>query len=262
MQVLSMECPGCGANLKINPTLKEAYCQYCGTKLLIDGVQATNILGQPVADEHLLQMLREVTPLISEKEELESSLTAQKNELESTQNRIDSKTIFKKVFNPQYEQIYKKVLIACTAMIIISLLFVKSLGLTFVFVLATTAMWQLYKNTVKYSGELNHLASTKDTIEQLEKDIAEREEKLKPYNIDVIPSQYRNGTALKFIYNALNSQRATTMQQAINLYEDDKRNKKLDAMQEQQLQNLKRIEKLAKENAEMRAQIKAAGKNN
>lgn len=249
MQLLSMECPGCGAHLEINPTLKEAYCQYCGTKLLIDGMQATNILGQPVADEHLLQMLREVSPLISKKEELESSLTAQKDDLESTQSRINSKTVSKIIFNPQYEQIYKIVLLICTAMIFISILFVQSLGLAFVFVLATIAMWQLYKNTVNYRGELNHLTSTKDSIKQLEKDMAEIEEKLKPYNIDVIPSQYRNGTALKFIYNALNSQRATTMQQAINLYEEDKRNRRFDEIQEQQLQSLKIIGELAKDNA-------------
>lgn len=37
MKLLSMTCPNCNANLdNIDPSRKYCYCQYCGTKILID----------------------------------------------------------------------------------------------------------------------------------------------------------------------------------------------------------------------------------
>lgn len=37
MKLLSMTCPNCNASLdNIDPNRKYCYCQYCGTKILID----------------------------------------------------------------------------------------------------------------------------------------------------------------------------------------------------------------------------------
>ncbi len=37
MKLLSMTCPNCNANLdNIDPSRKYCYCQYCGTKILVD----------------------------------------------------------------------------------------------------------------------------------------------------------------------------------------------------------------------------------
>ena len=73
MNLLKMKCPSCNANLEINPALKEAYCEYCGSKIMVSGMQSTNQLGQPVADDHLLAMLKAVAPVLSQNETLSVS---------------------------------------------------------------------------------------------------------------------------------------------------------------------------------------------
>ena len=54
MELIKMKCPSCNADLELNPALKEAFCVYCGSKILLAGMESTNSLGQPVADEHLV----------------------------------------------------------------------------------------------------------------------------------------------------------------------------------------------------------------
>lgn len=36
MKLIHMRCPGCGSNLEIDLDGKQAFCQFCGAKLLID----------------------------------------------------------------------------------------------------------------------------------------------------------------------------------------------------------------------------------
>ena len=37
MKLISLTCPNCNANLdNIDPNLKQCYCQYCGTKIMLD----------------------------------------------------------------------------------------------------------------------------------------------------------------------------------------------------------------------------------
>lgn len=37
MKLISLTCPNCNANLdNIDPKLKQCYCQYCGTKIMLD----------------------------------------------------------------------------------------------------------------------------------------------------------------------------------------------------------------------------------
>lgn len=36
MRILSLKCPECNANLSIEGERKQCFCQYCGTKIIID----------------------------------------------------------------------------------------------------------------------------------------------------------------------------------------------------------------------------------
>lgn len=36
MKLVSLKCPECKANLSVEPGRKQCYCQYCGTKIIID----------------------------------------------------------------------------------------------------------------------------------------------------------------------------------------------------------------------------------
>lgn len=41
MKVVSLTCPGCGANLSIENGRKECFCQYCGMKIMLDDESIT-----------------------------------------------------------------------------------------------------------------------------------------------------------------------------------------------------------------------------
>ena len=36
MKLINLKCPECGAQLKVDPNREFVYCEYCGTKLLLD----------------------------------------------------------------------------------------------------------------------------------------------------------------------------------------------------------------------------------
>lgn len=36
MKLVSLKCPECKANLSVEPGRKQCFCQYCGTKIIID----------------------------------------------------------------------------------------------------------------------------------------------------------------------------------------------------------------------------------
>lgn len=41
MKVISLTCPGCGANLSIEDGHKQCFCQYCGMKIMLDDESIT-----------------------------------------------------------------------------------------------------------------------------------------------------------------------------------------------------------------------------
>lgn len=41
MKVVSLTCPGCGANLSIEDGRKQCFCQYCGMKIMLDDESIT-----------------------------------------------------------------------------------------------------------------------------------------------------------------------------------------------------------------------------
>ena len=44
MKMFELKCPSCGATLNVAEEQRQLYCQYCGTKIIVDdGVQRTEI---------------------------------------------------------------------------------------------------------------------------------------------------------------------------------------------------------------------------
>ena len=259
MQLLSMVCPKCGANLEINPTLKEAFCQYCGAKLLIDGMQATNQMGQPVADRNLLELLQSIAPVLADKEAVIPHLNQKQKSLQYLENKASKPIVPIEALNdkinsyisPQYEKIFLIFGIICTVLSTLSVYFIPLIlfsPVAFCFVF-------LYLQIKERAKTAKLIERTKTEVSELSQKMNSYNEALSKYSTDVIPPIYQTAEAVDFFLAALSNQRATTMQQAINLYEEDKRNKKMDAMQKQQLARLENLESLAQENAALRAQM-------
>lgn len=53
MKLISMICPHCGAQLSIDLDRRQAFCQYCGTKLLLDDENSININNRIVDEARL-----------------------------------------------------------------------------------------------------------------------------------------------------------------------------------------------------------------
>ena len=257
MQLLSMVCPKCGANLEINPTLKEAFCQYCGAKLLVDGMQATNQMGQPVADRNLLELLQSIAPVLADKEAVIPHLNQKQKSLQYLENKASKPIVPIEALNdkinsyisPQYEKKFLIIGIICTVLSILSVYsFIIFSPVAFCFIF-------LYIQIKERAKIAKLIERTKTEVSELSQKMNSYNEALSKYSTDVIPPIYQTAEAVDFFLAALSNQRATTMQQAINLYEEDKRNKKMDAMQKQQLARLENLESLAQENAALRAQM-------
>ncbi len=267
MELVKMKCPSCQANLELNPTLKEAICEYCGTKILMSGAESTNRFGQPVADGHLLEMLKTVSPVLARNESLSVTLSQKNSQLQKIQRSLarirlpfidNSKSRF---FDASYEKKYLIVFIAGIALAGITLFIPYTSALSvLLFAPAAVAMGFVYKGTRNKQIYEQTSAHLQDEIAGIRQEIQGNHETLSKYNIDVIPPKYRAGSVVDFFIDVLENQRASNIQQAINLYEEDLRDKKIEAMQEQQLQNLQRIEALARENAAMRAQLNSRKK--
>ena len=253
MDLLKMKCPSCNANLEINPALKEAYCEYCGSKIMVSGMQSSNQLGQPVADAHLTDMLKNVAPILSSNEELSASLSQKQALLAQTQNKLSKVRVplidnsKHNLFDEKNKKIYIIALIPCILLTCTPFIFLSiPVGIALILLIKGIFDKKKYESTISV---------TQRDIQKIQQLLSDNNEKLSQYNIDVIPAKYRNGATLEFFYEVLNDQRATNMQQAINIYEEELRNRKIDAMQQQQLENLQRIEALAQENAAMKAQL-------
>lgn len=86
-------------------------------------------------------------------------------------------------------------------------------------------------------------------LEKINKDEAKNKEAQTKYDainaefdVEFIPQQYRNDEALLYIINMLDSQRAFSIQQAINLYEDKLAKDKSDRKREEELVRMKMIQ--------------------
>ncbi len=55
MRLVSLMCPQCGAQLQIDVDRSQAFCQYCGAKLLLDDESTTININQRIIDEARLK---------------------------------------------------------------------------------------------------------------------------------------------------------------------------------------------------------------
>ncbi len=257
MELIKQKCPSCQANIEIDATRKEAFCQYCGTKILISGMQSSNILGQPVADERLVDMLEAVTPLMEENEKLSASVAQKEASIKDEQDEINKVIMHDNtsLYKASDTDHYKKILIALGVAI---LLFIISFLLNGLFLVSIPAVivtgYLVYGNT-KITENTEYIERLEGELSGLRDTLAKKKQELSKYNIDAIPAKYRASSILKFFISVLNDQRATNVSQAINLYEDDQRNKKNEAIQRQQMQQIQQLTKqVSAQNAKIQAQ--------
>lgn len=260
MELIKMKCPSCNADLELNPALKEAFCVYCGSKILLAGMESTNALGQPVADEHLVEMLKTTGPLLTRNSELTATLNKKNTQLQTAQRKLAGIRIplinndQLDFFKPKHEKLYLLIFIlgAVWATICMFIPYVGFLLTLLLFAPAAVAMFFLYKGTRNKQIYLQTIAKTQQEISSIQQELNANKETLSKYNLDAIPAKYRSGKTFNFFAEVLSDQRATNVSQAINLYENELRNQKMEAIQQKQLE---KIEQLTRENAAIKAEL-------
>ncbi len=75
---------------------------------------------------------------------------------------------------------------------------------------------------------------------------------LRGKDIDLIPPNYRGRESMTFICNAVLNQRAMNVQEAINLYEDQKYRNMMEEIERRKVQELQKLNSQVKPDANIR----------
>ncbi len=248
MELNAMKCPSCGALLKYDTGSDNVKCEYCGCIHFFDlndedrNIKAAKKLAEDVRNYRttLLQM----NDAEDNKNIAEHSLSGSKHQ----------NTLVGYLFIPVLFLIWlfaawitKSVFAGLSNISVILFNIV-----TFPFICAEGAGLAL-GGVPLYNYLSNRGLNKVSTAEQEYKESEEKFNKIKAdFDIDFIPEKYRDEEILLFLINQFDTQRAFTLQQAINLYEDKEAQDAINKRHEQELEHMRIIqeqnEQLLKQN--------------
>ncbi len=260
MNLVEMKCPGCGADLQINPKLKSAQCNYCGRQFIVEQENQQNFLDgadarekgfefergrndaqNAGADPGLLEQIAILIEVVKQREALAAETKTAHEKLNQAVKNADDcsspKTILM-MFG-----------IAALAFLVISGFTYPVIG--FLVGVGIFVLW--FMQNKKKSEKLENEA--KIALKEWETLNARLTEAKQQADYSLIPESYQNLKSLKFLYNALYNKRALTITEAINLYENHKHQKQMEYIQQQQLE-------LQRQNAELQMQQLRLQQNN
>lgn len=61
MNFIDLKCKNCGADLKLDPENIQAFCQYCGSKLLIDMDKLSEVLKEKEKTKQVIEKEQHIT---------------------------------------------------------------------------------------------------------------------------------------------------------------------------------------------------------
>ena len=241
MKIISLECPGCKAPLQVNSELKQATCNYCGQIFQLeeekvnDGIptfenerarlDAADAIAMETAEKirSLIEPMEEVERLNKRKNELSSLLREQKEKLEKLNGSF-----------------VRKILWGFAAGVVgFGILLLQGGGIATFFIslllgaglVLLEFLWRKYRPVL--------LAGMVEKKEKTEAEMAGIDAQIKrigqEHDLSYIPQRYRTPEIMEYFCNVLESKRVTTLQQAINLYEDELRHQEMVAMHQEQL---------------------------
>jgi len=248
MEIISLVCPSCGAQLEVNPRLKQGVCNYCGSSFMIDD-QKTKIELDDVesigyefergrfnaqndgADPELIEAVGALIEPVCELSNLYLQEKSQKGDIKTEEDRVSFLTSDAGKYIPAggvaaVVMFFAFVLISeCGAGVLLGGIILAAGLFAAVYFLQPLCVESMEKS----------IEGKKRRLEDLKKEIKYFESVLEKYDVNIIPESYRSREAMTFIYNALKNKRAITIQQAVNLLEEEKRLQKEREMQERQL---------------------------
>lgn len=279
MKLITLKCPDCGAELQVNPALSQAVCNYCGKQLLIDdeaqhvkfdfegsrqaGIEferGRNEAQNAGAEEALIESMRRLSDLVVQVENLEDEnkgLHAQILPLKERAKRFNSFLVKMVPF-----VIVAILLFTSVQMLRLSNLFIVLRVLVYILDAVLTFLAfrgaSFFITHERTAAELQ-IKETETAIENNQSEIASLRSQ---QDFSLIPPGYQARDAVCFIAEALANKRALTIQQAINLYEEQQHKARVEALQQEQLAlQQQNLELQRQQMQELKAIKESSGKN-
>ncbi|WP_027215970.1 hypothetical protein [Butyrivibrio fibrisolvens] len=272
MKIIAMNCPECNAPLQINSELKKAFCNYCGSQILVDDeVQRISIsdedadkIGKAFFNAQterefnrtslIMEQIKELKNAISSIEKIQSSnddLISSINSNKAKLSRIKPWISFWNLLPNYYSAFILPVIIVFLTVYVE--LSSNTFNMRSILIGAILA-------GIAYVGQRYMINCHEDEYEQLNERIANDEDRMESNSLSIqkiradhdfaiIPEKYQNSDALGFFYELFQGRRAVDLPQAIILYEDELHRRNIQLQQQQQIQlQREQIEQLKKQN--------------
>lgn len=243
MKIISLKCPHCEAPLQINSELSRAFCNYCGNSFVIeDELRSERKAGyeyergrmeaQDDGAEEVLRRLRELVDPLAELDRLNARLGALRLEKQIAKVRL------KTLQNPLWKLLPPLIGGLCMGISILTMIFggTGRQGLLAGVLLLALGILGGYIGKWYSASKGAQVEEQIRAAEDREQEAKERIERLRTeYDFDYLPEKYREPEALDFLIEVLQGRRATTLAEALNLYEEELHRRQMREIQEEQL---------------------------
>lgn len=231
MKLVDLNCPGCGAAIKVNQELSRGICNFCGREFLIDD----EVQKMEIVNGRQLGFQQEQGRLEAVEKNREALLTDLQEALQVQKDHDDLSSMVPKK-KRAYEQKMKSngteiaiVISALVADVILGAILSECLPIDgiallqlYVCVILIIPIGLLAVAFIKNERKMKEQTCTRleREIEELELKWKETEEKYEE-KIAIIPKDYRNISAIDSFYKFVSNRRADDLKQAVNLYEEE-----------------------------------------
>lgn len=220
-----MYCNKCGNDNQEN----SMFCSKCGAKISTAVISQRNFI------------VPEITQISPEAVNSIYNLIAPLKEIAELNNKIASTERFQKYYQSKVKNAVASYIIGSILGILAAIVIIPLWGVPFLLRVMIGAVVGLGLSIIFVESFKKSVRENEVTLNKYISRIDEVCEGIDEDEIKLLPPDYRYYQAANFFYNAFINQRALTMQQAVNLYEDEKRKDQMARIQQQQMQHLASI---------------------
>lgn len=254
MTFTNMKCPSCDGEIEFKEGSDHALCPYCGRKYYLE--KSAQQVEYELCEENAkalkvyIEKTQALNKLENEINSLKEKIDINKTKNLSLFNMIKHKHSQLDKFNDKAKFYLKYILIGyiILAMILNS---VESA----VFTICVLTLYILFRKIIckKRNEEIEHDIFSLNELEQ-------QTDKLNTdYDSNFLPKKYRTDEAMEYIYDLLLSHRVSNIPQGINMYEDEKHKRRIESIQLQQIEQMKKQNSIA--DAQMQQQAQQASQS-
>lgn len=227
MNIVSYQCPNCSAQLRVDPENENIKCDYCGSTLWLENAFSP-AMQEKALEKRADRLAEKILSLIEPVKRLKT-LNSQRDILCREVPRYKKKSELANSSAGKY--IPYAAGIAVLLFFLIMAVMVGSFG-CFVFGAIAGAVCFLCVRT-----NMNQYIVLSERKEKMYAEVCTEIDQIKKENdFSILPFKYQNEDAMPFFADSLKSRRALTLQQAVNLYEDELQKREMKALQQEQIE--------------------------